>query len=142
MINKIDLLPHLDFDLDRFLANIDAVNPGVEHLLVSARTGEGIDEWRDWLGGDPRARRGARLSEAACPGLARTDALAAPASTSCSPARTEANREFFEAEAERLARCCHGWPSASRAAAGWSRSGSRPRRARTRATSPSSSSTR
>jgi len=49
LINKIDLLPHLDFDLDRFLYNLDAVHPGVERLLVSARTGEGIEEWRDWL---------------------------------------------------------------------------------------------
>ncbi len=49
IVNKIDLLPHLDFDLDRYLANLDAVHPGVERLLVSARTGEGTDELRDWL---------------------------------------------------------------------------------------------
>jgi hydrogenase nickel incorporation protein HypB len=49
LVNKIDLLPHLDFDLDRFLANLDAVNPGVERLLVSAKTGEGVDEWSSWL---------------------------------------------------------------------------------------------
>ena len=49
LINKIDLLPHLDFDLDRFLYNLDAVHPGVERILVSAKTGEGIAEWRDWL---------------------------------------------------------------------------------------------
>jgi hydrogenase nickel incorporation protein HypB len=49
VINKIDLLPHLDFDLDRFLYNLDAVNPGVERILTSARTGAGIDEWRRWL---------------------------------------------------------------------------------------------
>ena len=49
VVNKIDLLPHLDFDLDRFLYHLDAVHPGVERLLVSARTGEGIGEWRDWL---------------------------------------------------------------------------------------------
>jgi hydrogenase nickel incorporation protein HypB len=49
LVNKIDLLPHLDFDLDRFLANLDAVHPGVRRLLVSARTGEGIEEWRRWL---------------------------------------------------------------------------------------------
>jgi hydrogenase nickel incorporation protein HypB len=49
LINKIDLLPHLDFDLDKFLYNLDAVNPGVVRILVSARTGEGIEEWRDWL---------------------------------------------------------------------------------------------
>jgi hydrogenase nickel incorporation protein HypB len=49
LINKIDLLPHLDFDLDKLLYNLDAVHPDVERMLVSARTGEGIDAWRDWL---------------------------------------------------------------------------------------------
>jgi hydrogenase nickel incorporation protein HypB len=49
VVNKIDLLPHLDFDLDRYLHNLDAVHPGVDRLLVSARTGEGVDAWRDWL---------------------------------------------------------------------------------------------
>jgi hydrogenase nickel incorporation protein HypB len=51
LINKIDLLPHLDFDLDRLLYNIDQVHPDVERLVVSARTGEGIEAWRDWLVG-------------------------------------------------------------------------------------------
>ena len=51
LINKIDLLPHLDFDLDRLLYNIDQVHPDVERLVVSARTGEGIAAWRDWLVG-------------------------------------------------------------------------------------------
>jgi hydrogenase nickel incorporation protein HypB len=49
LVNKIDLLPHLDFDLDKLLHNLDVVHPDVPHMLVSARTGEGIDEWRDWL---------------------------------------------------------------------------------------------
>ncbi len=49
LVNKIDLLPHLDFDLDRFLYHLDAVHPGVPRLLVSARTGEGVEAWRDWL---------------------------------------------------------------------------------------------
>jgi hydrogenase nickel incorporation protein HypB len=49
VVNKLDLLPHLDFDLERFLANLDRVNPGVERLLVSARTGDGVEEWREWL---------------------------------------------------------------------------------------------
>ncbi len=53
LINKIDLLPHLDFDLDRFLANLDAVNPGVDRLLLSASSGEGTDAWREWLLGLP-----------------------------------------------------------------------------------------
>ena len=49
LVNKIDLLPHLDFDLDRFLHNIEKVNPGAGCLMVSARTGEGVQEWREWL---------------------------------------------------------------------------------------------
>jgi len=49
LINKVDLLPHLEFDLEKLLYNIDQVHPDVERLLVSARTGEGIDAWRDWL---------------------------------------------------------------------------------------------
>jgi hydrogenase nickel incorporation protein HypB len=49
LINKVDLLPHLDFDLDKLLYNLDAVHPDVERMLVSARTGEGIEAWRDWL---------------------------------------------------------------------------------------------
>ena len=43
VVNKIDLLPHLDFDLDKLLHNLDAVHPGRRRMLVSARTGEGID---------------------------------------------------------------------------------------------------
>jgi hydrogenase nickel incorporation protein HypB len=49
LVNKIDLLPHLDFDLEKFLHNLDAVHPDVPRLLVSARTGEGVEAWRDWL---------------------------------------------------------------------------------------------
>ena len=49
LINKIDLLPHLDFDLGLFLRNLDTVHPGVPHMLVSARTGDGVSEWREWL---------------------------------------------------------------------------------------------
>ena len=49
VINKIDLLPHVDFDLDRFHYHLDAVNPGVARMEVSARTGEGVEEFRDWL---------------------------------------------------------------------------------------------
>ena len=49
VVNKIDLLAHLDFDLDLLLHNIDAVNPGVRVLQTSARTGEGVDAFREWL---------------------------------------------------------------------------------------------
>jgi hydrogenase nickel incorporation protein HypB len=49
IVNKIDLLPHLDVDLDHLLYNIDQVHPDVERMLLSARTGEGVDAWREWL---------------------------------------------------------------------------------------------
>jgi len=49
VVNKIDLLEHLDFDLELFLHHLDAVNPGVERMLVSTRTGEGVDAFREWL---------------------------------------------------------------------------------------------
>ncbi len=51
VVNKIDLLPHLDFDLDLFLSNVRAVNSTAHVILASARTGEGADEWCDWLKG-------------------------------------------------------------------------------------------
>jgi hydrogenase nickel incorporation protein HypB len=54
VINKIDLLPHLDFSLGDFLGNLDRVNPGAAHMLVSARTGEGVDAFADWLAGVAR----------------------------------------------------------------------------------------
>jgi hydrogenase nickel incorporation protein HypB len=49
VINKIDLLPHVDFSMDRFLANLDQVNPRAEVIQLSAGTGEGIGSWVDRL---------------------------------------------------------------------------------------------
>lgn len=49
VINKTDLLPHLDFDLDLFYANLRAVNPVATTIEVSARTGAGVEDWIDWL---------------------------------------------------------------------------------------------
>jgi hydrogenase nickel incorporation protein HypB len=49
VVNKLDLLPHLELDLDTLLHHIDAVNPGAERILASARTGEGVEELRGWL---------------------------------------------------------------------------------------------
>jgi hydrogenase nickel incorporation protein HypB len=49
ILNKIDLLPHVDFDPERALADARSVNPGIASLSVSARTGEGLDAWYDWL---------------------------------------------------------------------------------------------
>jgi len=49
VINKIDLLEHLDFDIDRLEANILQVNPDATVMRVSAKTGEGVDAFREWM---------------------------------------------------------------------------------------------
>jgi hydrogenase nickel incorporation protein HypB len=45
----MDLLPHVDFDPARALANALKVNPSIASIPLSARTGEGLDAWYDWL---------------------------------------------------------------------------------------------
>jgi len=51
LLNKCDLLPYLDFDLDRALDCLAQVNPQAPVLRVSARSGAGMDAWLDWLRG-------------------------------------------------------------------------------------------
>lgn len=50
VLNKIDLLPHVEFDLDRFAEHTRAVNPQVRVLPLSATRGDGLDAWYRWLG--------------------------------------------------------------------------------------------
>jgi len=49
LLNKCDLLPHLDFDVGKCLANALRVNPRLQTLLVSARTGEGLEAFVAWI---------------------------------------------------------------------------------------------
>jgi hydrogenase nickel incorporation protein HypB len=49
ILNKIDLLPHVDFDVSRAVANAAQINPAITALKLSARTGEGLETWYDWL---------------------------------------------------------------------------------------------
>lgn len=49
VVNKVDLLPHLEFDVGLLEANVHRVRPGVPILRVSARTGEGFESWLAWL---------------------------------------------------------------------------------------------
>jgi hydrogenase nickel incorporation protein HypB len=49
VLNKTDLLPHVDFDVARCIEYALRVNPAIEVLLLSARTGQGMDAWLDWL---------------------------------------------------------------------------------------------
>jgi hydrogenase nickel incorporation protein HypB len=53
VLNKIDLLPHLTFDVERCKAYARRVNPGIEFLELSATTGEGMPAWLDWLLAEP-----------------------------------------------------------------------------------------
>jgi len=51
VINKIDLLPYVDFRMDYFQQGVQALNPGVVTFPLSCRTGEGLDAWIEWLWG-------------------------------------------------------------------------------------------
>jgi hydrogenase nickel incorporation protein HypB len=49
VINKVDLLPYVDFDRDKCAAYARSINPGVNMLTLSATTGDGIAQWYDWI---------------------------------------------------------------------------------------------
>lgn len=49
VINKIDLLPYVTFDMDRFRTGVEALNEGVVTFPLSCTTGEGLDAWVEWV---------------------------------------------------------------------------------------------
>jgi hydrogenase nickel incorporation protein HypB len=49
IINKIDLLPYVNFRMDYFERGVEALNPGITTFPLSCQTGEGMDAWVDWL---------------------------------------------------------------------------------------------
>jgi len=49
IINKIDLLPYVPFDMEYFKRGVEVLNPGVVTFPVSCKTGEGMNAWTDWL---------------------------------------------------------------------------------------------
>lgn len=57
VINKIDLLPYIDFDMAYFRRGVEALNPGLVTFALSCRTGEGVEDWLQWIqeaaGGGP-----------------------------------------------------------------------------------------
>jgi hydrogenase nickel incorporation protein HypB len=57
LINKIDLLPHVDFSVERALGYARDVNSGIAALSLSARSGEGLAAWYDWLRREAKAAR-------------------------------------------------------------------------------------
>jgi hydrogenase nickel incorporation protein HypB len=65
LLNKSDLLPHLDFDLDACLAAARRVNPHLQILIVSARTGEGLPSFYAWIAAHAAATQAAALQAAA-----------------------------------------------------------------------------
>ena len=49
IVNKMDLLPHVDFDMTAFRRSIEGLNPKVEISQVSCKTGEGVEKWCSWV---------------------------------------------------------------------------------------------
>ncbi len=60
LLNKIDLFPHLSFDLEQFMECAKEINPRVEIITTSATSGEGLEHWYDWL----RERRASHCASA------------------------------------------------------------------------------
>ncbi len=56
VLNKIDVLPYFDFDVDYFRRGVQVLNPGLAFLPLSCKTGEGVEEWVAWLRGQVGAR--------------------------------------------------------------------------------------
>ena len=49
LINKIDVLPYFDFDVEICKERVLKLNPNIKVIPISSRTGEGMDEWFEWL---------------------------------------------------------------------------------------------
>lgn len=58
IINKIDLKPYIDFDIDYFLKGVEILNPGLDSFQVSCKTGEGFEAWINWLVTQIKAHEG------------------------------------------------------------------------------------
>ncbi|MDP8221147.1 MAG: hydrogenase nickel incorporation protein HypB [Candidatus Stygibacter frigidus] len=54
LISKVDLLPYLDINMQRMINNVLKINPEMEIIILSSKTGEGMDEWVEFL--EKRAR--------------------------------------------------------------------------------------
>jgi hydrogenase nickel incorporation protein HypB len=88
VLNKTDLLPHVDFHVPRCIEYARRVNPGIEVLLLSARTGDGMDAWLDWLLDAAQAAQPTpTLSQAEADELAQLKARVAALESRGKPAR-------------------------------------------------------
>ena len=52
LVNKIDVLPYFDFDIEAVRERVKKLNPNATVIPISARTGEGLEEWAQWLRGE------------------------------------------------------------------------------------------
>jgi hydrogenase nickel incorporation protein HypB len=57
IINKTDLLPYIDFNMDYFRRGVEVLNPGLRTFPVSCKTGDGMDAWIAWLQGQIEAQK-------------------------------------------------------------------------------------
>jgi hydrogenase nickel incorporation protein HypB len=73
LVNKVDLLPYVQFDVDAAVEYARRVRPGLPAMRVSATTGEGFAEWLAWLERGVRAMRAKRDSGLASPRGSVTD---------------------------------------------------------------------
>jgi hydrogenase nickel incorporation protein HypB len=79
VLSKTDLLPHVDFDVERCIAYARRVNPSIEVLLLSSRSGVGMDAWLDWLQEAAGATAGAGVVSAAAGASAGAGSVAGSA---------------------------------------------------------------
>lgn len=49
ILNKVDLLPHVEFDMEHFRRGVELLNPGMAFFPLSCKTGEGVERWTDWV---------------------------------------------------------------------------------------------
>jgi hydrogenase nickel incorporation protein HypB len=62
LITKLDLVPYLDVDVDRIIANVRQMNARATIIPVSAKTGEGMDAWHDWVRSQHQSTRTAQAA--------------------------------------------------------------------------------
>ncbi len=87
ILNKVDLLPHLSFDVERCKAYARRVNPGIEILELSATTGQGMGAWLDWLLADDHGHQTTDALQARITQL-EAELAQAKAQISAQPAKT------------------------------------------------------
>ncbi|MET0540912.1 MAG: GTP-binding protein, partial [Variovorax sp.] len=79
LLNKVDLLPYVDFAVERCIEYARRVNPSIEVMQVSATKGEGMERWIDWIRLQAVIARCARQQQATDPRASRAaDGLAQP----------------------------------------------------------------